>query len=522
MAKYALMQHQIDGVKFLDSVDGIGALLWDPGTGKTGATLSWIDSLAEKKGEVRVLVIAPLTAADTWVLQPPMFMDSPVKARLMQGPTVKILTKIRESGTWSKVPDAAIKSDHPGTRAGQVAGRRVTLLSMSAGAVSSYCTTRVKTVQMLQAIRKFKPDLIVLDESHISKAATSNISKAMYQIGQLAPHRIILTGTVNPHGPLDVYGQWRFLAPWTFSDNHGHAATLAPLKMTRDEKKLFTRPWSWGRFRDRYTISGGFGGFQTMDYQFLDELNDRVAERSMVVRKEDALDLPPVTDIDVHVTMTPKEQKAYKEMKEVLQAEMEDGTLLEAPNVLAKIMKLRQITSGFAKNTETQEVHIVGTSKQKAVKEIVNVQLAGENRIVVFAYFKSECAALADALRQKGRTVEIITGETKAKDRLAIRQRFQDVSGNPGPVVLVAQARTMSVSVNELVTAQHAIFVSLSERRDDWVQSRGRLDRKGQVGKSVTFWNVYVPDTVDEIMLDRHKDRGDLEKALLDHIKNSF
>lgn len=81
------------------------------------------------------------------------------------------------------------------------------------------------------------------------------------------------------------------------------------------------------------------------------------------------------------------------------------------------------------------------------------------------------------------------------------------------------QARTMSLSVNELVTAQNAVFASLSERRNDWVQARDRLDRNGQKGSHVTFWNVYAPGTVDEVMLDRHKDRGDLEKALLDHIR---
>jgi hypothetical protein len=77
----------------------------------------------------------------------------------------------------------------------------------------------------------------------------------------------------------------------------------------------------------------------------------------------------------------------------------------------------------------------------------------------------------------------------------------------------------MSLSVNELVTAQNAVFASMSERRDDWVQARGRLDRNGQTGSHVTFWNCYSPGLIGEIMLNRHKDKGDLEKALLDHIR---
>lgn len=520
MPQFKLMKHQRQGVKFLDSVDGIGALLFEPGVGKTGTTLSYIDLLATRQKEVRVLVVAPLTAADTWVLQAPPFMDSVVKARLLQGSTASILTKIAASRDWMGVPDAVVQANHPGTLASQVSGNRVTILSMSAGAVSSWCSTPAKKVTMLKAVRKFAPDLIVVDESHIIKSATANISKAMYAIGQLAPRRIILTGTVTPHSPLDVYGQWRFLAPWTFSDVYGEPFTKAPLTMTKAQAASI-RPWAFGRFKDRYSISGGYQGHQTVGYYNLDDLNDRIAERSLVVSKADALDLPPVTDVDVHVTMSTKEAKAYKQMRDDLAAQMADGSLLEAPNALAKIMKLRQITAGFARDTVTEQVHVIGDAKRKAVKEVCEVTLGSEQRLVVFAYFRSECAMIADSLRAKGVTVEVITGATPANERLAIRRRFADVSGNPQRTILVAQITTMSLSVNELVSAQNAVFATLSDRRDVWVQARGRLDRNGQTGQHVTFWNVYVPGTVDEIVLEKHKDRGDLEKALLDHIRDT-
>lgn len=520
MPKYKLMKHQKAGVKFLRKMDGVGALLWEPGVGKTGATLAYIDWLAKKQGEVRVLVVAPLTAADTWVLQPPMFMDSAVKARMMQGRTADILKRMAVSRNWNNVPDAKIGTDHNGTMERALAGNRVTIVSMSAGAVSHWSRVRARKAQMISAVRKYAPHVIILDESHIAKSATSHVSRTLYAMGQLSPHRIILTGTVNPHSPLDVYGQWRFLAPWTFSDQYGEKYTKKPHKMTAAQIREVS-PWSWKRFKNRFSLSGGYEGREIVDFINLEDLNNRVAERSMVVLKKDALDLPPVNDIDIHVALSPKEQKAYDEMKKDLAAELADGSLLEAPNALAKIMKLRQITSGFVRDTETEIVHSIGDSKRKALMEIVGTQLAGENRLVIFAYFKPECALLVEALKkaEPNSTVEVITGKTKAKERLDIRKRFGDVDGNPNRMILVAQARTMSLSVNELVTAQHAIYGSMSERRDDWVQSRDRLNRNGQKGSHVTFWNLIVPDSIDQIMLDRHKDRGNMEKALLDHIR---
>jgi superfamily II DNA or RNA helicase len=522
MPKFTLMKHQKQGVLFLHKNDGVGALLYDPGVGKTGTVLSWVDRLARStpNREVRVLVVAPLTATDTWVLQVPDFMDSVVKSRVLMGRTDSILAQMRKARQWTAVPDSKISLNHPGVRSTQVGGNRVTILSLSAGALSSYCGTPTHRVAMLRAVRAFAPDLIVMDESHMIKAPTSTISVAMYQLAPLAKHRIILTGTVNPHSPLDVYGQWRFLAPWTFSDQHGEDYTKRPTKMTVDEWKEI-KPWSWDSFQKHYSTPGGYKGKGIGGFQNLPELNNRVAERSHVVLKKDALDLPPVQDVDVHVSLNTAEAKAYQQMCDDLATELASGEVIEAVNVLAKLMKLRQITSGFAKDTETGEVHNIGSSKRKDVMEVCNVTLAGEKRLVVFAYFRAECEMLADALRKtnKGATVEVITGATHRNERLAIRQRFGDVSGNPQRMILVAQARTMSISVNELVTAQHGVFASLSERRDDWVQARGRLDRKGQVGKSVTFWNCFVPGTIDEIMIQRHKDRGDLEKDLLDHIR---
>lgn len=517
MPKFKLMKHQVEGVNFLHSVDGIGALLWDPGVGKTGATLAWIDSLAQDLGEVRVLVVSPLAATDTWVLQPPMFMDSAVKARMLEGSTVDILGKIRKSVDWTKVPAAKIQANHPGTTKRALSGCKVTILSMSAGAVSSFCTERPRTVQMLRAVREYKPHVIVVDESHIIKSPTANISTAMYQMGQLAPHRIILTGTVNPLSILDCFGQWRFLAPWTFSPQHGEPFTKRPLRMTRMQQQSI-RPWPWGTFKTFYTTPGGHKGKGIGGFQHEADLYAKVAERSHVVRKEDALDLPPVSNVDVHVTLSAKEQRAYDEMRRELAMELDSGELLEAPNALAKMMKLRQIHAGFVRDTETEETHVLGDSLRRTVAEIVNVNLAAEQRVVVFGYFKTECEQLAAALKLKGRTVELINGSTKAKDRLTIRQGFLDVSGNPQQTVLVAQIRTMSLSVNELVSASHAVFASPSERRVDWVQSHDRLDRKGQT-KPVTFWHCFAPGLVADVMIQNHAQRGNLEKVMLDHIR---
>src|SRR5699024_6158314 len=97
------------------------------------------------------------------------------------------------------------------------------------------------------------------------------------------------------------------------------------------------------------------------------------------------------------------------------------------------------------------------------------------------------------------------------------RKRFG--SDDPSRLILVAQIQTMSMAVNELVTASHAVFGSLSQRRDDLIQAQDRIHRIGQT-RPVTFWYALAPKTVDEVIMRSHRQRTDLEKAMLDHIRS--
>src|SRR5690606_22691768 len=66
-------------------------------------------------------------------------------------------------------------------------------------------TSRTVADIVVEGVRRFEPDLIVLDESHRAKGAHSNTSRALARLSPLSPRRIILTGTVMPHSPLDVF-----------------------------------------------------------------------------------------------------------------------------------------------------------------------------------------------------------------------------------------------------------------------------------------------------------------------------
>ena len=523
--------HQKQVLRRIIETRGVCALLCDPGTGKTAATIDYVSALALKtERPVRVLVLAPLVALDSWVGQTAKYAAEGVAvwAEALGGSVTQRATVLaargprnadaregaRRSIAWAGGPDG--RDPVRDSTAGRVhlwanlaqGGPAIILEVMSLDSLSQKReVTRSKTVAdvLHRAVERFAPDVLVIDESHRIKSASSNVSRMAARLSRLAPRRLILTGTVMPHSPMDVWAQWRFLAPMAFS---------VPDPKRPGEVKAMP----FGQFQERYGVFGGWQGRQIVGYQNLGEMQEVMARNSIVVRKEDALDLPETVDVTVPVHLSPKEQAAYDSMKDQLAAVLGGGNIATVPNRLAQMMRLRQITSGYLPD-DTGVTRTIGESKVAAARGIVCDTLAGEKRVVVFAHFRQEIADLASSITKAegSKTVIMqITGDTAPKERQALRERFG--SDEDVRIILIAQMRTMSLAVNELVSASHAVYTSLSERRDDWVQSRDRLHRIGQK-RSVTFWNVLVKGSVDEAIYNAHLMRESVEDAVLRYLK---
>lgn len=501
--------HQRRGLIDVIRNRGVHALLFEPGTGKTATTLDYASILALKApgGRVKVLVIGPLAALDTWVTQAPVYVAEGINvhAEALGGSIRQKAETLHARGGGdlrTGLRRAIASSQREGTDPDN--DPHLTIVAVNFDSFASRArisASRTAADLMVDAVRAYQPDLIVVDESHRIKGPTSNTSKAIARLTPLCRRRIILTGTVMPHSPLDVFAQWRFLDPMAFGTPMADGSR---------------RPATFGGFRSTYARMGGWMGKEVLGFKNLDEMQDIMAANATVVRKEDALDLPPVTDVVVPVHLSAKEQRAYQEMKSDLAVQLDSGALASVPNRLAQLMRLRQITSGYLPD-DSGQIEVLGESKAKVVHSIVHDTLAGERRVVVFAHFRHEIDTLTTMLAQSGTKVVTISGDTPAKERAAIRALFG--SDTPERIVLVAQIKTMSLAVNELVTASHAVFASLPNQRDDIEQARARLDRQGQT-RPVTIWTAAAPGTVDDVILKAYHDRTDLETAILNHVKN--
>lgn len=466
------------------------ALLMEMGTGKTLTELA-ITGRQWERGEVqRVLVVAPASVVPVWAADAKM-LSVPLEVLLLQGPTAR-RAKLLEQ--WEPMPVRCLECngermvvDDDGAEDSCPACCGQGMRDPLAIAVTNY----EATWRMRDELARWKPDKIIADESQRMKTPGARQSQAMHFLARRARFRAILSGTPVTQHPLDLYGQYRFC----------------------DESIFGT---SYTAFKSRYAEYGGFGGYELKDYQNLEELTEKAHRIAFRVTKEEALDLPDQMDTRIVVDLEPSARKVYEQIRDAAYAEIEGaGSTISTPHVLTSLLRLSQCTGGWIKDDEGDE-HVVSSAKLTALKDVTSDLFDAGKKVVVFARFRAEIAALTEALeKQLGGEVLEIHGGIPVSHRGAIVERFQDPEG---PRAIVVQTRAGGLGIT-LTASDTAVFYSLDYSFADYDQARARVHRIGQTQK-VTYVHLVARDSIDEAVLDALAQKKSVADMVVDGWRN--
>ena len=310
-----------------------------------------------------------------------------------------------------------------------------------------------------RAIQKWDPDLVIVDEAQKIKTATAKRSKVLHRLCKERP-TLALSGTPITQNLLDLYSQYKAVD----SEIWGGA--------------------SWTRFKQRYAIMGGYGGYEVIGFQNTEELKEKIAPYTVVARKEDTLDLPTKTFIRVPVPLLRADWSDYREMATT-------GVLDEwvTSNPLERLLRLQQIA---------------GRAKLGGTLEQVQILLDGDEQVVLFYRFREEGAALSDALG-----VPNLSGSTSQAERADLVDSFQ-----AGRLPVFLSQITAGSTAITLTAASHMVYHSLSFAYEDWAQSQDRIHRIGQeINCSYYIMTATGPKggiTVDHLVLDSLERKEDI------------
>jgi SNF2 family DNA or RNA helicase len=325
---------------------------------------------------------------------------------------------------------------------------------------------------------KQKWDLVVADEIHRCKAPGGKASRYLARLGKAARFRLGLSGTPMPHSPLDVYGYFRFIDATIFG-------------------------WSHNRFRQRFAVMGGYQNHQVVDYDNLDELNRKFYSVAYACGK-DVLDLPP----EMHVTLTcqlgAEARRTYRSLKQNLMAELDAGEVTVA-NALVKLLRLQQITGGYIRTDDGQDVQI-DFAKMNLLRDVLE-DIDPLEPVIVFCRFHKDLEAVNRVADETGRRSLELSG------RMDEMKQWQ---AGEAPVLAV-QIDSGGVGV-DLTRARYSIYYSLGFSLGSYEQSLARIHRPGQT-RPVEYIHLLAQDTVDEQVMAALARRSDVVNSVLQQMK---
>ena len=216
-------------------------------------------------------------------------------------------------------------------------------------------------------------DMVVADELHRGKQASGKASLELKRLRGKARYRVGLTGTPMPHGPMDIFAQFRFL-----------------------DVRIFGPAFS--AFRQKYAVMGGYQRKQITGFQHLDQLEKLMATITFRVGKE-VLDLPAETSVTYYCELTGEVARIYKDLDEDFVAQVKDGTITAA-NAMVKLLRLQQVTGGCVP-TDDAVAHRVDSAKLKLLADTLQ-DIGAEEPVVVFGRFHADLDAVHEACIQVG------------------------------------------------------------------------------------------------------------------------
>ena len=310
-------------------------------------------------------------------------------------------------------------------------------------------------------------DMVVLDESHRAKSAGSKVSKYLAMLGRRVPYRLCLSGTPMANSPLDVYGQYRFLDRSIFGTSHE-------------------------RFLQAYAVMGGPDRRFVVGYKNQQDLMARFRSIAYTCSLEDVADrakLPDaLPDQVLPVGLPARDMRALRDLQRDFVAEC-GGGFATAGNVLVRLLRMQQITSGFCEVQpgpgEAGELRELNSAKCDAALDWARDLPPGE-RLVVFCTFTHDLDMSRRLSEALGRPFFELSGR---------EHRADDWRASEGGLLAVQiQAGAEGV---DLTASSRALYWSLPHSLALYEQSRARIRRPGQ-SRPAQFVHLVAEGTVDE------------------------
>jgi len=254
-----------------------------------------------------------------------------------------------------------------------------------------------------------------------------------------------LTGTPAPKAPTDAYALVRLACPEAF---------VGSFTLWKDMTMRKVNDFKWVPKE----------GSKEFIYKYM--------KPAIRFRKEDCLDLPPLTYVNRMCELSEQQTKAFSLMKKQLIMEQHTGEKITAANSAVKLLKLLQICCGVIRDN-TGELYNLDCSKRLQVLEEIIEEADG--KVIVFIPYIGPMDMVESYLKKKGYSTGLVNGSVGASARTKIFNDFQ----NGSTQLLIAHPKTASHGLN-LTASSTIVWYAPIFSVENYIQANQRVNRPGQ------------------------------------------
>ena len=355
-------------------------------------------------------------------------------------------------------------------------GRTERLASLGPGDVVA--TTWSLLARDIDALEGLEWGTVVLDEAQAIKNMATRRNKAARRLR--AGFRLALTGT-----PVENHA----------GELHALMTALVPglLGSTNTFRDRFLRPIAEGDESARSTLAALVAPF--------------VLRR---LKAQVAAELPPRTEVELGIVLTPAERAVYDKVREAGLAELKLATVLDDNKrrftALGLLTRLRQAA---CHPRLVAPESTVPSSKTREAVELLDELRAEGHAALVFSQFVGHLQLVKAALEAEGFRIAYLDGSTPNARRRQEVDRFQ-----------AGEADVFLISLKAGGTGLNLTAATYVLHLDPWWnpavedQATDRAHRIGQ-DRPVTVYRLLARDTVEETIVQMHADKRELADQLL-------
>lgn len=477
-----LFPHQQAGVQFL--ANARQALLADePGLGKTAQAIRALAELTARGEQVfPVLIVCPNSLKLNWQREFDKWWPG-VDVQVIRGTAVqkrKLFAPFLDAQPGEPTPHAVVvnwEALRSHSRLAPYGSIALTRCVDCGGEDPSVTVTRCEV--HLRELNKIDFKAIIADESHRMKDPKSKQARALMAASGDADIRLALTGTPISRDVVDLWSILHWLNP---------------------------NEWpSRSRWIDRMvnTMLNAFGGMMVMglkpemETEFFNALNPRMRRMLKAVVLPH---LPPIINERRDVEMSPKQKKAYQQMRDHMIAEIEGGSYVTAPSPLTQTTRLVQFANAYATlDTDpttgmTKAILAEPSNKVDSFMDDIKNGDFGEDSVAVSAVSRQLIELLSARLTKEKIPHGLVTGAVSDWERQKAVDDFQ--AGKIRFILFTAQAGGVGIT---LTKARWLVRLQRPWSLVDDKQVNDRVHRIGsEIHDSVIILDYVSEGTVEE------------------------